>query len=145
MKRPGSVTFVGVLLILHATFVLVGGLLAISLRVQDRLLDQSNLSRSDLLGAGLGSFISGAVILLVAWGIFSGSRAARLAVTVVEILVVAVSAWQMFWFSTSYFVYQGLASIGIAILVLWSLYNGRADQYYDPESAAEPSPSKASR
>ena len=48
MKRPGVITFIGVIMLLQATLTLVGGIVVLALSTQDRIMEQTSLSTSEL-------------------------------------------------------------------------------------------------
>ena len=65
MKRPGVITFIGVIMLLQATLTLVGGIVVLALSTQDRIMEQTSLSTSELVTSGVVSLIIGGIVLLV--------------------------------------------------------------------------------
>ena len=131
MKRPGVITFIGVIMLLQATLTLVGGIVVLALSTQDRIMEQTSLSTSELVTSGVVSLIIGGIVLLVTLALLGGNKGARLLVTIVQILAVAVASWSMFTHHSSAFLFQGLITTAIAIFVLWALYNERSDACFD--------------
>ncbi len=131
VKRPGVVTFIGVIMLLQATFTIIGGIVVLALNTQDRIIEQTSLTSSELVVSGVVSLIMGALILLVAFMLLGGSRLARLLVAIVQIVHVAVAAWSMFTHHSSAFLFSGLLSVAIAVFVLWALYNEKSDEYFE--------------
>jgi hypothetical protein len=129
-KRPGVITFIGVIMLIQATLTIVGGIVVLALNTQKRILDETGLSSSDLVVSGIVSLVVGAIILLVTLALLGGSRVARVIVTVVQVIAVAAAAWSMFTHHTGAFLFGGLLQVAIAIFVLWALYNEKADEFY---------------
>lgn len=130
-KRPGVVTLIGVIMLLQATFTLVGGVVLLALNTQERILAETGLSSSQLVTSGVVSLVVGAVVGLVSLLLLAGSRVARGLVAAVQVLNVAFAAWVMFAHHTGAYLYQGLLTVGIALFVLWALFNERADEYFE--------------
>jgi hypothetical protein len=128
------ITLIGVIMIIQATFTIVGGIVALALNTQDRLLQETSLTSSDLVTSGIVSLVVGGLVLIVALLLLSGSRLARGLIAAVQVINVAAATWFMFAHHTGAYVTQGLITVGVAIFVLWALYNERSDAYF--ESAA---------
>jgi hypothetical protein len=131
IRRPGVVTFIGVIMIIQATMSVVSGIVLAALSGQQRIIDETTLDRAGLITAGIVSLIIGAIILLVALALLRGSKGARILVTIVQVIAVASAAWTMFTHHTGAFLFQGLITTAIAIFVLWALYNERSEEYFD--------------
>jgi hypothetical protein len=131
IKRPGVITFIGVILVLQAVLGGVAGIVLIALQSNASVLDATNATKSELLTAGIVALIVAAIQLLVGLGILGGSRVARGIVAFVQLINVAAAAWVMFTHHTGAFLWQGVVTIGIAVFVLWALFNDRADEYYE--------------
>jgi hypothetical protein len=135
-RRPGIITFIGVLMLLHAALSLVGGVVLVALRTQRRVIEQTNLTSEDLLVAGVVALVLGVIYLVVALLLLSGSRVARGLVAAVQILSVMAAAWTMFTHHSEAFLFQALFQVAIAIFVLWALFNERSEDYFNPAHAA---------
>jgi hypothetical protein len=131
-QRPGVISFIGFIMLLQATFGLVGGIVLIALRSTSDVLDVTSATENELLWAGIVSIIVAAISGLIALGLLGGSRVARGIVAFVQILHVASAAWLMFTHHTGAFLWQGLITVGIAVFVLWALFNEKADEYFAP-------------
>ena len=131
MKRPGVITFVGFLLILGAVFTAVAGVAVMVYKNDASVIAETGATGSELMFAGIVMLIVGLIQLLVGIGILSGSRLARGLVAVVVILNVMSAAWLMFTHHTGAFLYHGLITVGVGAFVLWALFKGRADEYYE--------------
>jgi hypothetical protein len=130
-KRPGVVTFIGVILLVQAAFGAVAGIVLIALQSNASVIDATGSTKSELFTAGLVALIVAAVQLLVGLGILGGSRVARGIVAAVQIIQVMAAAWVMFTHHTGAFLWSGIINIAIAVFVLWALYNERSDEYYE--------------
>lgn len=131
VKRPGVVSLIGVIMIIQATLTLVGGIVLLALSGEQRIIEETDIETSGLIVAGIVSLIVGAIVLLVALSLMRGGKGARLLVTIVQVIAVASASWTMFTHHTGAFLFQGLLTIGIAVFVIWALYNERSDAYFD--------------
>jgi hypothetical protein len=131
MKRPGVITFIGWLLVLGAVFGAVAGIVMISFRSTDSVLESTGATSSELLIAGVLALVIAAIQGLIGLGILSGSRIARGIVAFVQVIHVAAAAFLMFSHHTGAFLYQGLITVAVALFVLWALFNEKADEYYN--------------
>jgi len=131
IRRPGVVTFIGVVMIIQATLSIIGGIVLISLNSVQRIIEETSIDSDGLIAAGIISIIVGAIILFVALALLRGSKAARILVTIVEVIAVASATWSMFTHHTGAFLFQGLLTIAIAVFVLWALYNERSEEYFE--------------
>jgi hypothetical protein len=129
-QRPGVITFIGVIMLIQATLNIVAGVMLLALNTQQRIIDETGLSSSELVTSGVVALVVGAIILLVTLALLAGSRVARVLVTIVQVIAVAGAAWGMFAHHTGAWLFSGLLQVGIAIFVLWALYNEKADAYY---------------
>jgi hypothetical protein len=130
VKRPGVVTFIGVVLLLQAALGGVAGIVLIALQSNDSVLEATSADKSELVVAGVVALIIAVIQLAVGLGILSGSRVARGIVAFVQILNVMAATWLMFTHHTGAFLYSGVTTFGIAMFVLWALYNEKSDEYY---------------
>jgi hypothetical protein len=112
------------------TFSGVAGIVLIALQTNDSVLAATNASKSELLAAGIVSVIIAAIQGFIGLGILGGSRLARGIVAFVQILGVAGATWLMFTHHTGAFLWEGVITIGVAVFVLWALFNEKADEYY---------------
>jgi hypothetical protein len=129
-KRPGVITLIGVIMLIQATLTIVGGIVVLALNTQDRIIEETGLSSTELVTSGVVSLVVGGIVLIITLALLGGSRVARVIVTIVQVIVVAGAAWSMFTHHTGAFVFAGLLQVAIAIFVLWALYNEKADEFY---------------
>ncbi len=130
-RRPGVITFIGVIMIIQAVLNGIGGIVSLALNTQTRILEETGLSSGDLVVSGIVSLVVAAIILLVALMLLGGSRGARILVTIVQVLAVAAAAYHMFAHHTGAYLFSGLITFAIALFVLWALYNERSDEYFE--------------
>lgn len=131
VRRPGVVTFIGVIMFIQATLTVVSGIVLMALSGEQRILDETSLDRAGLITAGIVSLVIGGIIFLVALSLLRGGKGARILVTIVQVIAVASAAWTMFTHHTGAFLFQGLITTAIAIFVIWALYNERSEEYFD--------------
>jgi hypothetical protein len=131
VRRPGVVTFIGVVMFIQATLTVVSGIVLVALRGEQRILDETSVDRAGLITAGIVSLVIGGIIFLVALSLLRGGKGARILVTIVQVIAVASAAWTMFTHHTGAFLFQGLITTAIAIFVIWALYNERSEEYFD--------------
>lgn len=130
MKRPGVITFIGVVMLLQAALGGVAGVVLIALQSNDSVLEATAATKSELVVQGVVALIVALIQLLVGLGILGGSRIARGIVAFVSILTVMAATLAMFTHHTGAFLYSGVLSIGISVFVLWALFNEKSDEYY---------------
>jgi hypothetical protein len=131
VRRPGVVTFIGVVMFIQATLTVVSGIVLVALSGEQRILDETSVDRAGLITAGIVSLVIGGIIFLVALSLLRGGKGARILVTIVQVIAVASAAWTMFTHHTGAFLFQGLITTAIAIFVIWALYNERSEEYFD--------------
>jgi hypothetical protein len=129
-RRPGVVTLIGVILLLQATLTLVGGVVVLALNTQQRIINETGLSSSELVTQGVISLIVGAIVLLVAVALLGGSRLARGLVAAVQVITVAFAAYSMFAHHTGAFLFAAVLQVAISLFVLWALFNEKSDEYF---------------
>jgi hypothetical protein len=130
VKRPGVITFIGVVMLLQAALGGVAGVVLIALQSNDSVLEATAATKSELVVQGVVALIVALIQLLVGLGILGGSRIARGIVAFVSILTVMAATLAMFTHHTGAFLYSGVLSIGISVFVLWALFNEKSDEYY---------------
>ena len=123
-RRPTSVTIIGVL-ILVAAILQIGGAIWLAVAAgKDRPFQNTSIedwSDGRLWGGSIGLFVTAAIYLVLAFGIFRGSRLARLVVTVVAVLniVAGVFTWPI-----------GLAAVLVNVAILVMIWHRTADDYF---------------
>jgi hypothetical protein len=136
VKRPGVVTFIGVILYIQAFLAVVAGIVAIAYktRLSDTLERQSGVNYSDgsLLGLGIGELVLAVLLFVVASGIMRGSRGWRAFVGIVEGLRMGFALFAMLYYHDSAFVESGIVTLLIGTFVLWALYgHEKSEEFFE--------------
>lgn len=132
IRRPGVVTFVGIILYIQAFIALAFGAVAFIERNNEKLQLVTGNSDSDLIVFAIVEFIIAIALALVASGILSGAKWSRFLVAVVVGVRMVVAAWWMIAHHAGGFHTGGLITVGIGIFVLWALYGHKeSDEFYE--------------
>jgi hypothetical protein len=134
-RRPGVVSFIGVVLYIQGFLAAVAAVAMVMWR-NDILdyLDKEGSPISD--GAFTGTIIAEAVLavllILVANGIMRGSSGTRLLVAIVEALSMASAIYILVAHHTGGLVYRAVFSLFVGIFILWALYgHDESDRYFE--------------
>jgi hypothetical protein len=131
IKRPGVVTFIGVLLYIKAALAAVGSIAA-WVTVGSDAAASAGISDSALQQAGIAEAIAAVLLFIAAWYLMSGSNGARLVVAVVVGIRLVLIVWIMLTHHTGGYLFLGLISAGFAIFILWALYGDeKANEYFE--------------
>lgn len=123
-KRPGGVTFVGILIIIAG----VGGVINGITRWF-----QSDRSSALVVIAIIATLVIGIIYLLVAKGIFDGNRFSRFLVTIISVINLVIGG---FGIIASIVSFNGVALLVSLVQALWSLliivllHGGRARAFF---------------
>ncbi len=133
-RRPGIVTFVGVILLIQAFLGLVEGIVLLAFRdnVQDFLAEYGDtLSDGTITGTAIGGLIAALLLGLAGFGILGGSRVWRLLTVLVVALRMAFSLYAMIIHPHGAYFTSGLVTLLIGFFVIWALYGHKeSDEYY---------------
>ena len=132
VKRPGGVTFLGVLVIISGILYVISGLLALIAYAGSggvgSTTELTNNQRLVILVVGIAVLLFGIIELAVARGLFRGSNGARIIVAIVNVLTIVSGLFAAFQSGN-----QRGTSIGqvvIAIIVLALLYSPKANEFF---------------
>ena len=132
IRRPGVVTFVGIVLYIQAFIALAFAVVAFIERNNEKLQLVTGSSDSDLIVLAIVETIVAIALALVASGILSGAKWSRFLVAVVMGVRMTVSAWWMIAHHAGGFHSAGIITIGIGVFVLWALYGHKeSDEFYE--------------
>lgn len=132
VRRPGVVTFIGVILWIQAALAAVAALVVFIYRGNEDFQAATGQSADALLGVAIAEVIVAVLLAWVASAILRGSKGMRMAVGIVMGLRVAASLWIMITHHQGGFLYSGLANIGIALFVLWALFaNEKSEEWFE--------------
>jgi hypothetical protein len=136
IKRPGVVTFIGVILYIQAALAAVASvmLFAYKARIQDAISTQSGNTLSDgsiVATAGMEA-IAAVLLLVVAAGLMRGSRGWRTFVAIVVGIRMALALWVMLFHQTGAFTDLGVVTLLVGAFVLWALYgHDKSEEYFE--------------
>ncbi len=134
VKRPGVVTFIGVILYIQAALAAVAAIMAFAYktRLADSISDQSGVdfSGDNLIWLGVIEAVMAVILFLVASGIMRGSRGYRAFVAIVEGFRMATAFFYMLWHHDGPWIESGIVTLLIGAFVLWALYHEKADEFF---------------
>jgi hypothetical protein len=135
IKRPGVVTFIGVILYIQAALAAVAAIMAFAYktRLADSISGQSGVefSSDNLIWLGVIEAVTAVVLFLVASGIMRGSRGYRAFVAIVEGFRMATAFFYMLWHHDGPWVESGIVTLLIGAFVIWALYHEKADEFFE--------------
>jgi hypothetical protein len=133
-RRPGIVTFVGVILLIQAFLGLIEAIVLLAFRdnVQDFLAEYGEtLSDGTITGTAIGGLIAAVLLGLAGFGILGGSRVWRLLTVLVVSLRMAFALYAMIIHPHGAYFTSGLVTLLIGFFVIWALYGHKeSDEYY---------------
>ena len=124
VKRPGGVTFVGILIVIAGIGGVINGI--------TRLFSQDR-NNALVLIAVIATLVIGIIYLLVAKGIFDGNRFSRFLVTIISVINLVIGGFGVI---ASIITFNGVALLISLIQALWSLliivllHGGRARAFF---------------
>lgn len=133
VRRPGVVTFVGVIILIQAFLSAVVAVVTLAFRdeVLDFLADQGGTqSDASLTGTAIGAGIAALFLLLVGSGILRGSRGWRLFVVIVQAANMGYALYLMITHPHSAYITSGLVTLLIGVFVIWALYGHKESEEY---------------
>lgn len=134
-RRPGIVSFIGVVLYIQASLAAVAAVAMLIWR--DDILDflekeGSPLSNGAFTGTIIGEAIAALLLFAVANGIMRGSSGYRLFVAIVTGLNMALAVYVLIAHHVGGLVYRGVFTLFLGVFVLWALYgNEESDRYFE--------------
>ncbi|MEI2715502.1 MAG: hypothetical protein V9E98_00635 [Candidatus Nanopelagicales bacterium] len=136
VQRPGSVTFIVVLMWILAIFEVIGGIAAVlvsfkSLTPQQaaQLLAEGVTDLDQVRLAGIITIIFGILIMLFASGLKNGSNGARIFISIIVVLNILGNALGMGLLKVES-VWSALLSIVLWLIVLAMLWTSRASAFF---------------
>jgi succinate dehydrogenase/fumarate reductase cytochrome b subunit len=132
IRRPGVVTFIGVIVTIQGFLALVAGVAVILFRDDGDIQQATNQSSSALLGAGIGELIVAALLLAIGFGILNGSRVSRFVVALGQGISMALATWLLLTHHTGGYTSRSLITLLIGVFVIWALYgNDESEAYFE--------------
>jgi hypothetical protein len=133
--RPFGISVVAIIAIVQGVIALVAGIGLVIERNDDDLLAHLDVSSGSVGTYGWLAIIWGVLALLVGFALWGGAEWARVVVAVLEVLHLAGGIYLLFAWSGT-FLWQGIWQILVAALILWLLFNPRADEFFAGRRAA---------
>lgn len=144
VQRPGTITFIVILMWINAILEIIGGIvLIIASRSNDVVtsvqegvnagIAVEEISATSLLWAGIISILFGIITILLANGLKNGSNGVRIFLTILIILQILVDAAEMTALNNKS-VWTGLIAILIWLIVLGMLWSSRASAFFKQNS-----------
>ena len=135
VRRPGVVTFVGVIILIQAFLAAVVAVVTLAFKdeVNDFLASQGGTQTdASITGSAIGAAIAALFLFLVGSGILRGSRGWRLFVVLVQAANMGYALYLMITHPHSAFITSGLVTLLIGVFVIWALYGHQAsEEYFD--------------
>lgn len=131
-RRPGPVTFIGVILYIYATMAAFAALALLIFSNNDRIQENSGQSLGLLVGSGIGEAVIAALLFVVAAALMRGNPAARLFVAVVVGLRMTAAVVIALLHHEGGYLINALVAAIIGVFVIWALYgNEPANDYFN--------------
>ena len=134
-RRPGVVSFIGIILYVQAFLAAVA---AVSMLIwRNDILDflekeGSPLADGAFTGSIVGEAIAAVLLFVVANGIMRGSSGIRLLVAIVQCFAMGTAIYVLVVHHVGGLVYRGVFSLFVGVFVLWALYgNEESDRYFN--------------
>lgn len=131
-RRPGVVTFIGIILFIQALVAAAFGIVAFIERNNKQWQLVTGQSDSDLIVFAIVELIFAVALALVASGVLSGAKWARLLVAIVAALRIFALSWWMISHHAGGVHTSAIVQIAVSVFVLWALYGHKeSDAYYE--------------
>lgn len=131
-RRPGVVTFIGIILYIQALVAAAFGIVAFLERNNTDWQAVTGQSDSDLIVFAIVELIFAVVLFLVASGVMSGAKWARMLVAIVAAFRVFALAWWMIAHHAGGIHTAAIVQVLIYVFVLWALYGHKdSDAFYE--------------
>ncbi len=129
-RRPGVVTFVGVVLVIQAIIAAAFAVVAFMERNNTEFQLVSGQTDTDLVVFAAVEGFFAILLFLIASGVLSGAQWARLVVAIVVAFRVFALSWWMIAHHAGGVHTAALVQIVIYVFVLWALYGHRESQEF---------------
>lgn len=140
VKRPVSVSVVAVLVLLAGALDIISAVI-LMLQPDDAVSDAAFGGRTGALSAAIGSIVVGAILVILALGLWRGSWVARIIVTVLEVLSLIGSLFlAVAYLGTPVGEWLGLVASAIILILLWT---HRASAFFNKSESTSDTTSDA--
>ncbi len=135
-RRPGVVSFIGVVMYVQAALAAIAGVSLIIWRndVVDWLEQEGAPVSTDgtITGTIVGEFVVAVLLFLAAAGLMRGSRGWRMYVTIIQGIAMGVAVYTLIAHHVGGLVYRAVFSLFIGAFVLWALWgNDQSARYFE--------------
>ena len=133
MKRPGIVTFIGVILYFQAVMAAIVGvvMIAFKTRLEGVVVNEVEMSGDGVLATGIVELALAIVLFFIASGIMRGSKGYRTFVAIVEIIRAGTALFFMLFHTGGAYVDNGLVTMLVSLFVIWALYHERSEEWFE--------------
>lgn len=121
VRRPFGISFLSLLLIVGGALDIIGGIVLLTQRNDESLLDSIGATSSDLTTYGIVAIIFGVVVILLAGALRNGSGFARLFIGFVAVARAAAFIWVAFAYHRVHW-YDSLGPVLIYALIAGYLF-----------------------
>lgn len=129
-RRPGVVSFIGVILYFYATMAAAVALALLIFSGNDTVQTNSGQTSGALVSTGIAEAVIAALLFVVAAALMRGSPSARLFVTVVVGLRMTAAVVVTVLHHEGGYLFSALISAAIGLFVIWALYGHEASNEY---------------
>lgn len=129
VPRPGGVTAVVIVTWVAALLDMIGGGALWLLSRSQQVTDAVDVTAAEMRGVGIGIFAVGVIVALVATSLSTGSRFARMLVTILMVLRLIGAAVTLVLLGASGILEAAVAAV-LSIVVLRLLWNRTAQEYF---------------
>jgi hypothetical protein len=131
VRRPGVVTFIGIIIVIQGFLAVVAGIVVLAFNGSNRIQDATNQTSAALVGTGIAELIVAALFLLVGFGILSGNRGARFLVVLAQGIGMALATWLLLTHHSGGYTTRSLITLLIGTFVIWALYgHHESDEWF---------------
>jgi hypothetical protein len=120
VKRPGGVSVAAVLVLLAGAIDIISGVILL-VQPDAPEIDVTFAGRVGVDGIAIGSIVIGAILVILALGVWRGSQAARMIVTVLEAFSLISSLFlAVAYLGTAVGEWAGVAISAVILILLWT-------------------------
>ena len=131
VRRPGVVTFIGVIIVIQGILAAIAGVVVLAFNSSDRIQEATNQTSSALVGTGIAELVVAVLFLLVGFGVLGGNRGARFLVVLVQGIGMALATWLLLTHHDGGYPTRSLITLGIGAFVIWALYGHQeSDEWF---------------
>jgi hypothetical protein len=129
VPRPVGVTIVSVITFVQGFFAVLGGLALIVERNNNDLIAQVDQTSGRITTYAVAAIVWGAIAFLVALRLWNGADWARIVIGILQVVNIAAGIYLLLAWGGTY-LWQGIWQIGIALAVLYFLFDARGSKYF---------------